>query len=143
MWRRYKKPYRRFHRIIQPSCLRNKLIIQILFSGGLRVAELVNLKMGDIAIEESEVRIIGKGRKERITFISETTLATLANYLERAYPELASYPARPGDFLLVNYRGEKITDRSVHRMLSQLTEVAGIEKTISPHTSATALRRIC
>ena len=117
-----------------PIDLRNLLIVELLFSSGLRVAELVQIRLGDIAIAEGEVRVIGKGRRERITFISETALVYLQKYLTTAYPALAEKPAQADSPILLNYKGEPLTTRSVHRLLVHIARDAGLTKTISPHT---------
>lgn len=114
--------------------LRNLLMLEFLFSSGVRVAELVQVQVGDIVQEEGSVRVLGKGRKERITFLSEAALALLACYLEHAYPALAGKAPTLGDAVFINYQGKPLTTRSVHRLLCQIAQDAGIQKPISPHT---------
>lgn len=121
-------------RDLEPVALRNLLILEFLFSSGLRVAELVETRVGDVSLEEGEVRVVGKGRKERISFVSEAALAYLIHYLDHVFPTLKGAPPRSVDQIFLNYRGEPLTTRSVHRMLCRIAEEAQIGKKISPHT---------
>lgn len=114
--------------------LRNLLILEFLFSSGLRVAELVQVRVGDIALEDGEVRVIGKGRRERITFISQTALDYLQVYLNNAFPALKEKAPGLNDTVFLNYRGQPLTTRSVHRLLCRIGEETGLQKNISPHT---------
>ncbi len=119
---------------LEPIALRNYLMLEVLFTSGVRVAELVQIKVDDIDTEDGELRILGKGRRERISFISQAALELLECYLETAYPVLTQSSAKPGSTVFVNYQGEPLTTRSVHRLLSQITKAAGLKKKISPHT---------
>ncbi len=121
-------------RQLEPIALRNLLILEFMFSSGVRVAELVQLQVGDIMMGEGEIRIMGKGRKERISFISQEALQYLEEYLLKAYAALAGHAPRPGDTVFLNYKGQALTTRSVHRLLCQIAKEAGITKAISPHT---------
>lgn len=119
---------------LAPIDLRDLLIVEFLFSSGLRVAELAMLRVEDVSVEDAEVRIMGKGRRERISFVSEEALGYLEAYLEQAYPTLKGAPPTSGDFVFLNYQGTPLTTRSVHRLLCRVAKRAGIEKRISPHT---------
>ena len=116
----------------QPQGQRNRAIIEVLFSCGLRVSELVNLRLSDIFEEERFVRIMGKGRKERLVPISERALHELHNwYLDRNL-----LPIKPGeeDYVFLNRRGSHLTRIMIFLMLKKQAGEAGITKTISPHT---------
>jgi integrase/recombinase XerC len=119
---------------LEPMPLRNLLILEFLFSSGVRVAELVQITLGDISLEEGEIRIFGKGRKERISFISQQAMDYLAVYLKSSFPLLKGSKAVSGDAIFLNYQGEMLTTRSVHRILTQIAKEAEITKHISPHT---------
>jgi len=119
---------------LNPIDLRNLLMLEFLFSSGLRVAELVQARVGDVLLEEGEVRIIGKGRKERISFISHTAITYLKRYLATAFPELKGRSAIMEDAIFLNFRGKPLTTRSVHRLLCQMAEDAELVQQISPHT---------
>ena len=111
---------------------RNKAIIEVLFSCGLRVSELVHLKLSDIFEEEKFIRVLGKGNKERLVPISHTALHELHNwYLDRNLMKI-----KPGeeDYVFLNRRGAHLTRVMILIMIKQTAKDAGIKKTISPHT---------
>lgn len=116
----------------KPEGHRNRAIIEVLFSCGLRVSELVNLKWSQLFREERFLRIMGKGSKERLVPISDLALHEIDNYL----PWRNSLKIKPGeeDYLFLNRRGGHLTRTMVLIMLKQQAEEAGIQKTISPHT---------
>lgn len=116
----------------KPEGHRNRAIIEVLFSCGLRVSELVNLKWSQLFREERFLRILGKGSKERLVPISDLALHEIDNYL----PWRNSLKIKPGeeDYLFLNRRGSHLTRTMVLIMLKQQAEEAGIQKTISPHT---------
>lgn len=111
---------------------RNRAIIEVLFSCGLRVSELVNLKLSDLYIEEQYVRIFGKGSKERLVPISPKAIKELNNwFIDRNLMKI-----KPGeeDYIFLNRRGSHLTRVMILIMIKQQAEIAGITKTISPHT---------
>lgn len=122
---------------------RNKAIIETLFSCGLRVSELVNLKKSDIFEEEKFVRVLGKGNKERLVPISQQALKEIHYwYIDRNLMKI-----KPGeeDYVFLNRRGAHLTRTMILVMIKNTARDAGITKTISPHTLrhsfATALLR--
>lgn len=111
---------------------RNKAIIEVLFSCGLRVSELVTLRLSDLYLEEHFVRIVGKGRKERLVPISESAIKQLQLwFIDRNLMDI-----KPGeeDYVFLNRRGAHLTRTMILIMIKRLGEEAGISKTISPHT---------
>lgn len=111
---------------------RNKAIIEVLFSCGLRVSELVNLKLSDLYEEEKFVRVLGKGCKERLVPISSKALDELHYwYMDRNLMKI-----KPGeeDYVFLNRRGVHLTRTMILIMIKQYAIAAGITKTISPHT---------
>lgn len=111
---------------------RNKAIIEVLFSCGLRVSELVNLKMSALYLDEQFVRIMGKGSKERLVPISENAIKQLKNwFIDRSHMNI-----KPGeeDYVFLNRRGAHLTRTMILIMIKRLGAEAGIQKTISPHT---------
>ena len=111
---------------------RNKAIIEVLFSCGLRVSELVNLKLSDLFEEEKFVRILGKGNKERLVPISQKALDELHAW----YGDRNKMNIKPGeeDYVFLNRRGAHLTRTMILIMIKQYAIMAGITKTISPHT---------
>ena len=111
---------------------RNKAIIETLFSCGLRVSELVNLKKSDVFEEEKFIRVIGKGNKERIVPISGKALKEINLwYIDRNLMTI-----KPGeeDYVFLNRRGAHLTRNMILIMIKNAAYDAGIKKTISPHT---------
>ena len=110
--------------------IRDRLIIELLYSSGLRSIELINLSEFIIDIEEREIRVVGKGNKERITFFSENAKKWLIKYIEEKKKQYANYTR---EVLIVNSKGKKLTTRSLRRLISAHAHEAGIEKEITPH----------
>ena len=111
---------------------RNKAIIEVLFSCGLRVSELVNLKLSNLYLDEQYVRIFGKGSKDRLVPISPTPIRELNDwFVDR---NLMNIKAGEEDYVFLNRRGAHLTRTMILIMIKRQAEVAGITKTISPHT---------
>ncbi len=110
--------------------IRDRLIIELLYSSGLRSIELINLSEFMIDIEEREIRVVGKSDKERITFFSENAKKWLIKYIEEKKKQYANYTR---EVLIVNSKGKKLTTRSLRRLISAHAHEAGIEKEITPH----------
>lgn len=111
---------------------RNHAIIEVLFSCGLRVSELVNLKLSDLFIKERYVRVLGKGSKERLVPISPQAIQQLDLwFMDRNLMKI-----KPGqeDYVFLNRRGARLTRTMILIMIKQQAQEAGIQKTISPHT---------
>ena len=111
---------------------RNHAIIEVLFSCGLRVSELVNLKLSDLYIEERYVRVLGKGSKERLVPISPQAI----KQLDLWFVDRNLMKIKPGqeDYVFLNRRGARLTRTMILIMIKQQAKEAGIQKTISPHT---------
>ena len=111
---------------------RNKAIIEVLFSCGLRVSELVNLKISNIYFEEEFVRVIGKGSKERLVPISSKAIKEIRYW----FMDRDKLKIKKGeeDYVFLNRRGSHLTRTMILIMLKRLAADAGIQKTISPHT---------
>lgn len=111
---------------------RNRTIIEVLFSCGLRVSELINLRLSDLFLNEKFIRVMGKGKKERLVPISESAVKELQYwFMDRNLMKI-----KPGeeDFVFLNRRGGHLTRMMIFTIVRRLAEAAGIEKTISPHT---------
>lgn len=111
---------------------RNKAIIEVLFSCGLRVSELITLKLSDLYVDERFVRVMGKGSKERLVPISGKAIKEL-NYW---FIDRNGMKIKPGeeDYVFLNRRGAHLTRTMILIMIKRQAEIAGITKTISPHT---------
>ena len=126
-----------------PQGQRNKAIIEVLFSCGPRVSELVNLKLSNLYLREKFIRVEGKGRQERLVPISDTAI----HELELWFYDRRQLNIKRGeeDYVFLNRRGAHLTRTMILIMIKRQALEAGIEKTISPHTLrhsfATALLR--
>ena len=111
---------------------RNKAIIEVLFSCGLRVSELVNLKLSSIYVDEQYVRVMGKGSKERLVPISPVAKEQFALWMQHRCHLVIQQGQE--DYAFLNRRGHQLTRAMIFTMLRQLCAKAGIKKIISPHT---------
>ncbi len=112
---------------------RNKAIIETIYGCGLRVSELVNMKITDIFVKERYVRVIGKGNKERFVPIGTAALKHIGIYLENSRKQLAA-KRNDEDILFLNRRGGRLSRTMIFLIVKDLGEKAGIRKKISPHT---------
>lgn len=111
---------------------RNRAIIEVLFSCGLRVSELVNMKLSDLYLEDRVLLVRGKGNKERLVPVSNKAIADL----NRWFFDRNLMKIKPGedDYVFLNRRGAHLTRTMILIMVKRQAEEAGIKKTISPHT---------
>jgi integrase/recombinase XerD len=116
-----------------PEGARNKAIIETLYSCGLRVSELVNLKLSCLYFEVGYVRVIGKGDKERLVPIGSSAIKYIKIYIENVRVHLT---VKPGfeDIVFLNRRGRKLTRVMIFTIIKELARKAAIAKNISPHT---------
>jgi integrase/recombinase XerC len=113
--------------------LRDRAILETLYAGGLRVAELVRLDLGDTDLSGRAVRVLGKGDKERVCLLGTAAVGVLARYLAEGRPELAA-AQRSSSALFINQRGGRLTARSVQDMTQRYARSVGIQRRITPHT---------
>jgi len=117
----------------KPEGRRNKAMLELLYSCGLRVSELVNVKISDIHADEGFVRIIGKGDKERLVPVSVKALHEISLYR----PDRSQLPVikkADTDILFLNRRGGRLSRVMVFTVIKDLAERAGLKKHVSPHT---------
>lgn len=112
---------------------RNKAIIEVLFSCGLRVSELINLKISDLFFDEKFIRVLGKGSKQRLVPISQTAIDQV-NYWFADRNQMNNIKPGEEDYVFLNRRGHHLTRTMILIMVKQYARDAGIKKTISPHT---------
>jgi len=116
-----------------PEGERNRAMLETLYSCGLRVSELVNLKISDIFPKEAYIRIIGKGNKERLVPIGRTALKHIELY-KQSVRHLIEVTKGEEDILFLNRRGSRLTRVMVFTIIKNLAQKCGVKKTISPHT---------
>ena len=117
----------------KPYDLRNMAMLELIYGTGLRVSELVSLKVTDMRFTSKQIRVLGKGSKERIVPVNDYALKKVREYLMNARPFLQGMK-RDSGFLFLNNHGEAISRVGFFKILKGLTEAAGIEKNVSPHT---------
>jgi integrase/recombinase XerD len=117
----------------KPEGHRNRAMIEVMYSCGLRVSELVNLRISHIHRKEEYVRILGKGNKERLVPIGSRAMKEIDLYLPWRN-HLPSIDPRDSDILFLNRNGKKLTRVMVFLIVKDLAEKAGVRKQISPHT---------
>ncbi len=113
---------------------RDKAILEVLYSTGIRVSELVALNMDDIDFLGEVVHVRGKGKKERITPISSSALQVIQHYMEYRNKRAQSNPNFDPKVLFVNKHGKRLSTRSVRRKMDKYLKLAGLDPAISPHT---------
>lgn len=118
--------------VTQTLGLRNRAILELMYATGLRVSEVVNLRLEDLHLDVGIIQTIGKGRKERIVPIGDEAITWINNYLKDARPELCK--TRRSPFLFVNFHGERLTRQGVWKNLKNEVRKAGITKNVTPHT---------
>lgn len=118
--------------LTQPEGQRNRAMLEVLYSCGLRVSELTSLRLSDIYFDEGFISVIGKGNKQRLVPISQTALKEIRYYLE----DRELMPVKKGyeDTLFLSRRGTALSRIMVFHVVKVQTELAGIQKNVSPHT---------
>lgn len=116
----------------KPEGHRNKAMLEMLYSCGLRVSELITLKISDLFFDERFIRVKGKGSKQRLIPVGDYAVNAVTLYLEQR----RRLPVARGneDFLFLNRRGKPLTRQMVFKIVTDQAAAAGISKTISPHT---------
>lgn len=112
------------------TALRDSSMLELLYSSGLRVSELVNIKLGDIHFDAGFIRVLGKGSKERIVPVNLRALEKIKNYSEKERPEILKKKQSP--YLFVTRTGRSMTRQRFWQTLKAIGKQAGIE--LSPHT---------
>ncbi|MCH7906252.1 MAG: tyrosine recombinase XerC [Chloroflexi bacterium] len=115
-----------------PGGQRDRALLEVLYSAGLRVAEVCSLDIGDIDFQARELRVIGKGAKERIALLGRPALAALGEYLRHSRPALERRPAEQALFL--NRYGGRLSARSVERLVKRHALKAGLDPGFHTHT---------
>lgn len=118
--------------LVDNYAYRNKAMLELLYATGLRVSELVNLKVYDINLEEAIVKTMGKGSKERIIPLGDYALSALRVYIEEYRSSL--FKKEINDYLFLNNHGKKMTRQGFFKIIKKIAYEKGINKKISPHT---------
>jgi site-specific recombinase XerD len=117
--------------------LRDLALIEVAYAAGLRISELAAAELGWLELGRGELRVLGKGRKERVALLGRPARRALMSYLEEGRPLLAGRRtdhAAPGGQVFLNHRGEPLGTRGLRYRLERLRRRAGLPKGVSPHT---------
>jgi len=117
----------------KPEGVRNKAIMEVLYGCGLRVSELVSLRISNLFTEGEYLKVVGKGNKERLVPIGHTALKLITIYLEEIRVHIAIKKDNE-DYIFLNRLGTVLSRISVFNIVKEMAEKAGITKTVSPHT---------
>ena len=117
----------------KPEGQRNKAILETLYSCGLRVSELTNLKISDLFFEEGFIKVTGKGDKQRFVPIGPSTQKYITIYIKEIRSHITISPLYK-DTLFLNRRGKQLTRAMIFTIIKQLADKIGLNKNISPHT---------
>lgn len=118
----------------KPEGQRNKTMIEMLYSCGLRVSELVNLRLTDLFIDQGFVKVLGKGNKERLVPIGDKAIKELKSYMSDRNGVTLTINRDSENIIFLNRRGSKLTREMVFTIIKKHAKLAGIKKSISPHT---------
>lgn len=116
-----------------PYNARNRAMIEVMYGTGLRVSELVNLKLNELHLTSKMISTTGKGSKERIVPINDYAAKVLRDYIVKYRPELVKN-GKDNNYIFLNNQGQPLSRQSFFLILKRLSKDAGIEKEISPHT---------
>ena len=112
--------------ISTPLGIRNRLILELLYGSGLRVSELCNIKLSDIDFSNKSIRIIGKGKKERIVYYGEYAEEVLKEYMK-------THERKNHNYLFVNSKGGQLTDRGVRYIIDNIMSKLSVKTHVTPH----------
>ena len=113
--------------------LRDKAILELFYSSGLRVSEVINLKMSDLYFSDEVIRVLGKGSKQRIVPIGESAVKWITEYLKTVRP-LLEKKMKSENIIFLNNRGTKLSRMGIWKIVDKYVKLAEIEKEFHPHT---------
>jgi site-specific recombinase XerD len=117
--------------------LRDRAIVEVAYAAGLRISELASADLGSLSLRRGEVRVMGKGRKERVGLLGRPAVAALSVYLDEGRPTLLGRRTSPGPDpaeVFLNYRGDALGVRGLRFRIDRLCRLAGLPEGVSPHT---------
>ncbi|MBD3287119.1 tyrosine recombinase, partial [candidate division WOR-3 bacterium] len=114
--------------------LRNHAMIEVLYGSGLRISELIGLKLGDVFLAEGFLRVIGKGDKERVVPIGRLEINAVRRYVDAGRVKLLKLRSKGRDFLFLNARGEPLSRMGAWKVIHDCVTGAGLKGKVTPHT---------
>lgn len=115
-----------------PRSLRDRALLEVIYSTGMRVSEAISLKLGDIDFESGTVRCAGRGTRQRVAPLTLNAINALRDYLDRARADMMG--SATTDFVFLNPLGTKLTRQAVWQLTRQYAQQAGVEGELTPHT---------
>ncbi len=112
--------------------IRNKALLELLLATGARIGELINVKVTDIQFSNREIKVLGKGNKERICYFNEHAENSLKDYLNGSRNNLLKKKTSP--YLFINHIGDKLTDRGVRSIIDSIIKKSSLNTKVTPHT---------
>ncbi|UCE98450.1 MAG: tyrosine recombinase XerC [Dehalococcoidia bacterium] len=117
--------------IATPHGLRDRCLMELIYAAGLRVSELVKLNLMQVDLDAYEIRVVGKGSKERVVLIGEPAAKALSDYLDNSRSLLLGN--KTNNDLFINNKGNRLSERMVQKILNKYAKRAGIDKRVHPH----------
>ena len=117
----------------QPLGIRDKAIVELMYSAGMRVSEVIELKLVNLLANQGLIRIFGKGSKERIVPLGRQAAKLIERYINEVRPSLV-VRGRSNDIVFLNNRGGQLSRMAIWNIVSHAAKIAGIDKSVSPHT---------
>lgn len=117
-----------------PLGIRDRAILELFYSSGLRLQEVVNLQVADLDLSRSYVKVFGKGSKERIVPLGGAARRSIERYLTEVRPQLIAKNGKETKALFLNYQGTRLSGRSIQRLFSKYIKQLALDRKISPHT---------
>jgi site-specific recombinase XerD len=117
--------------------IRDRALVEVAYAAGLRISELAAAELSSLDLGRAEIRVLGKGRKERIGLLGRPAVAALEAYLDDARPELIARRRQPGpepDAIFLNHEGGPLGVRGLRYRIDRLCRIAGLPEGVSPHT---------
>lgn len=119
--------------LVTPLGQRDKVILEVLYATGIRVSELVNIKVSDIDFYRKEIRVLGKGNKERIDPFGDYCLDAINLFLKDGREKILKRHHTDCDHLIINEKGKQITTRGVEKIIDNIIKKSSIKRHVSPH----------
>lgn len=120
-------------KIETPAGYRNRVIFELLWVSGMRISELSGLNYENLNLEQNEIKVLGKGSKERIVLIPNKTKESLINYIENVSDLICKTKKLPSSPLFINYNGFRLQNQSIRKALNEVVEKIELPKKVTPH----------
>ena len=120
-------------KIETPAGFRNRVIFELLWVSGMRISELSNLNYENLNLEQNEIKVLGKGAKERIVLIPDKPNENLKNYMDNVSDLICKTKKAPDSPLFINYNGFRLQNQSIRKALKEVVEKIELPKKITPH----------